>query len=535
MYVYKYAFYSSKKLLRRYINMFKKTLALLLCLLMALTIAVSFSGCSSSDGNYPVTVGQTTLKEKPDKVAVMSDNLADIIYYMGYSTQICAISDACTQEELTKYIDSVGDETSPNTDAIIRSGAQLVLTDTPLSTVAKKTLEESGVEVINLMLPTTDEQLRTVYTTLGKIFGGNTDGNETGKNSHARLTETLALAEKEAEGSTIVKLVCYLYLDENNALCSFNSSTCEGMVLDYVSATNVASNFTEEKVDESILRLSNPDYIFYDNENVLEYLNNKPTLSDMSALSNNNTYLLPKTALQRLGSSLITTQSFMLSKMFPNSVSETTKGESLASAYGITVTESSSYELGADHQDVRAIQQRLLDLGYLVLDDNTPTTYFGAKTQEAVKSFQTASGLAVTGIADKETLDVLFLSSTLSTQGAAVVPSSRSEPDTTAPAETEPATQAQSTQTNTNGYNIDLSVSKSYQKGDEHEDIKAIQQRLEELLYLSFSEGDSYTTYYGSGTENAISLFQKSNGLTVTGIADYNTLLVLFSDEAKQP
>ncbi len=518
--------------------MFKKSLSLFLCLIMALTIALSFSGCSQSDGNYPVTAGHTTFKEKPEKVAVLSDNLADIIYYMGYSTQICAISDACTQEELTKYIDSVGDEVTPDPDAIINSGAEYVLTDTPLSSVVADKLKDKGIEVINFMLPANDTQLLSVYTTLGKIFGGNTDGAKAGTDAHTRLTETLAQAEKEVEGSTIVKLVCYLYLDENNALCSFNSTTCEGMVLDYVSATNVASNFPEEKVDESILRLSNPDYIFYDSEEVIQYINNKPELSGMTALTQGNTYVLPKSALQRLGSSLINTQSFMLSKMFPGTVSETTKGESLSDIYGISITDSVSYELGADHEDIKAVQQRLLDLGYLVLEDNTPTTYFGAKTEEAVKAFQTANGLEATGVCDKETLDVLFLSTTLSTSGTAVVPSSRPSQDATAP--TEPEAQATTpetpdTQVNTNGYNIDLSSSKTYQKGDEHEDIKAIQQRLEELLYLSFGDGDSYTSYYGDGTENAISLFQQSNGLSATGVADYNTLKVLFSDEAKQP
>lgn len=516
--------------------MFKKSLSLFLCLLMILTMALSFSGCAKSDENYPVTAGQTIFKEKPEKIAVMSDNLADIIYYMGYSTQICAISDSCTQEILTKYIDSVGDEVNPDADAIIASGAQAVLTDTPLSSVVKDRLSDEGIEVINFMVPSNDAQLATLYTALGKIFGGKTDGAQTGKDSHARLTETLTQAEKEVEGSTVVKLVCYLYLDENNSLCSYSSSTCEGMVLDYLSATNVASNFPDEQVDESILRLSNPDYIFYDNEKVLEYLNSRPNLSGMAALTQGHTYVLPKEVLQRLGSSLVDTQSFMLSKMFPNSVSETTKGESLAEKYGIAITQDSHYELGADHKDVKAVQQRLMDLGYLVIEDNTPTTYFGSKTEEAVIAFQTANGLEVTGIANYKTLEVLFLSTTLSTSGTAVVPSvSFTEEPTTAPEESQPQTDAPQNNVDTNGYSIDLSISKSYQKGDEHEDIKAIQQRLEELLYISFGEGDSYTSYYGEGTENAISLFQESNGLSVTGVADYETLKVLFSDSAKQP
>ncbi len=521
--------------------MTKKILSVLLTIIMVLSVVCSLSACSPSDGNYPVTVGQTTLKKKPEKVVVLSDNLADIIYYMGYSTQICAISDSCTQEILSKYIPSVGDETTPNTDAIIESGATLVLTDTPLSSVAKDKLSGEGIEVINLMVPTTLEQLTTVYTTLGTIFGGDTDGRKTGEDSVSRLLTTLEQAEKEVESSNIVKLVCYLYLDENNDLCSYSSSTCEGMVLDYVSATNVASNFPDEKVEEDILRLSNPDYIFYDNENVLNYLHLSSSLSGMSALKKGNTYILPKTSLQRLGASLIETQNFLLSKIFPDSVSTIITAESYAEAYGITLDESTLYEKGADHQDIKAIQLRLIDLGYLELSKDEVTTYFGSMSEEALKSFQSANGIEATGVADYETLEALFLSTTLSTQGQTVAPeisqnSADTEPEATEPEATESA-EAGSAQinVNTNGYNIDLSTAKTYQAGDEHEDIKAIQQRLEELLYLTFGEGDTYTSYYGAGTERAIMNFQESNGLIVTGIADYNTLQLLFSDSAKQP
>lgn len=516
--------------------MFKKSLAIILCLLMCVALALSLTGCSQQDENFPVTVGQTLIKEKPQKVCVLSDNLADIIYYMGYSTQICALSDACTQEELTKYISSVGDEVIPDTEKIAESGATLVLTDTPLSPVAKESLEKKGIEVINLMLPTTEAQLTTLYTTLGKIFAGKSDGAENGKNSCARLCDTLSQAEKEVQGSTVVKLVCYLYLDENNALCSYNNTTSEGLVLDFVGATNVASNFPEEKVDKSILRLSNPDYIFCDNQNVIDYLKSRSEFSTMTALTNNQTYILPKTALQRFGTSMINTQTFMLSKMFPNSVSSATQGDSLSEVYGIIINADTQYMAGDDNEDIKAIQQRLIDLGYLVTEDGNPTTYFGSLTEEAVKTFQSAQGLEPTGIADKKTLETLFLSSTLSVSGTTFIPATNpTQEPTTAPTNPAEPTNAPSEGGTTLGYNIDLTQSKSYKHGDEHEDVMAIQQRLEELLYITFDENITYTTYFGDATENAVTLFQESNGLTATGIADYETLKLLFSENAQQP
>lgn len=61
-------------------------------------------------------------------------------------------------------------------------------------------------------------------------------------------------------------------------------------------------------------------------------------------------------------------------------------------------------QLGSSGQDVSALQTRLIRLDHL---DAAATGYFGAETEQAVRSFQTAAGLPVTGRADVATLDAL--------------------------------------------------------------------------------------------------------------------------------
>jgi len=58
-----------------------------------------------------------------------------------------------------------------------------------------------------------------------------------------------------------------------------------------------------------------------------------------------------------------------------------------------------------DNDDVRAMQNRLYELGWFtdVRDGD-----FGALTQTAIKQFQQAAGLSVTGMADPETLDAIY-------------------------------------------------------------------------------------------------------------------------------
>ena len=68
---------------------------------------------------------------------------------------------------------------------------------------------------------------------------------------------------------------------------------------------------------------------------------------------------------------------------------------------------------GAKGDEVKKVQQRLIDLGYLTgkADGN-----YGAKTVAAVKAFQKAVGLAETGEADDATQKALFWSAPATTQ-----------------------------------------------------------------------------------------------------------------------
>jgi N-acetylmuramoyl-L-alanine amidase len=60
---------------------------------------------------------------------------------------------------------------------------------------------------------------------------------------------------------------------------------------------------------------------------------------------------------------------------------------------------------GSPNENVKRIQQRLCDLGF---NPGPVDGYMGQRTRDAIKSFQTAKGLKVDGIAGKETLGALM-------------------------------------------------------------------------------------------------------------------------------
>ena len=140
-----------------------------------------------------------------------------------------------------------------------------------------------------------------------------------------------------------------------------------------------------------------------------------------------------------------------------------------------------------DSNKIAEIQTRLYELGYL---SQKATGYFGSDMIDAVMIFQDINGLDVTGIVDSETYKVLKSKNAESNFVLLETGSSDSE-----------STFA----------------------------VSALQERLTELKYFY---GD-VTGYYSELTVNAVKAFQKDNKIDVTGIADEETQLKIFSKDAK--
>lgn len=65
---------------------------------------------------------------------------------------------------------------------------------------------------------------------------------------------------------------------------------------------------------------------------------------------------------------------------------------------------------------------------------------------------------------------------------------------------------------------------------DTNDVVAQIQEKLMDLNYL---DSDEPTTFYGAMTEFAMQLFQRGHGLMVDGVVGYDTITLLFSEEAK--
>ena len=174
------------------------------------------------------------------------------------------------------------------------------------------------------------------------------------------------------------------------------------------------------------------------------------------------------------GSSGSSSSSSSSSKSDPDNYGKT------ASSNGYKTISSSS---STSSSDVKSLQSALSSNGYYSGDVDGD---YGSGTEEAIKKYQRAAGLRVTGMAGPSTQRLLYGGT---------------------------------------------KESGSYTKLEPGSDGSAVK-RLQYALYeLKYYDGE-ITGEYDTATENAVMLFQEVNGLTIDGIAGQDTQRRLFSSAA---
>lgn len=158
----------------------------------------------------------------------------------------------------------------------------------------------------------------------------------------------------------------------------------------------------------------------------------------------------------------------------------------LGSAYdGVTYSGSLKedvFQNGDEALAVGDVQRRLMELGYIELSEFT--SYYGSITEDGVRRFQRANKLNVDGIAGPATLKRMFSSS---------------------------------------------ATAYTMYPDDTGNDVTRLQKRLTELDYFK----QDATGFYGPYTTEAVTAFQKRNGLSADGIVGPKTLDKLYSPDAK--
>ena len=183
---------------------------------------------------------------------------------------------------------------------------------------------------------------------------------------------------------------------------------------------------------------------------------------------------------------------------------------------------------GSEGQAVRALQQRLKDLGYYT---GSVDGDYGEGTEKAVKAFQRANGLSADGKAGKQTLAKLNSDSAIpyTAKTATARPTKKPTAKPTArKATATPKATKRVTPTPRPTATPNLNRQTYVSVGSSGTRVRQLQQRLISLGWLSGkADGE-----FGGATEAALKAFQKKSGLWDDGIAGPDTQQKLFSDGA---
>lgn len=410
-----------------------KIISISLAFALAFSVFLTFAGCSDDD--YPVEVANFVIDEEPENIVILDPLAADIISYIGYDVKMVGRSDEVNQARMS-VVPSVGSAASPDVEKIKSSGATVVFADDTLDDSVQESIESNGIIVITMSQAETAKQLETNYVTIGKILGGRTTGANKGSEAYLNLINDMneiKTAVTDSSQSAVLNTVCYLYY-EDNTLKLMTSGTYGDMLLGYTGAVNVAVNIEENMVDVNTLKVANPNYVLYADDETLNAVMADGVLKSLTAVKTGKTLMVTKDEMNRQGYTALETLNKMVNFMYPelaksnatpdeaattNAQNATTATDaattttansaanSVADKYKINLGNNLSLKYEDENGNVKIMQQRLYDLGY-VTDNENVTGYYGDVSKQAVSDFQTNNGIKATGTADNATLVAMF-------------------------------------------------------------------------------------------------------------------------------
>lgn len=211
---------------------------------------------------------------------------------------------------------------------------------------------------------------------------------------------------------------------------------------------------------------------------------------------------------------------------------------------------------GDEGDDITRIQNRLYELGYLAAADQM-TGHYGDSTETAVKKMQNVNSLEEDGKVGRKTMNLLYSEEvkpnmiSYGEQSEVVLTAQKrlkelgymtTDPDGSYGNDTIIAVkqfQSKNDQV-VDGYlgpstrialNSGDAIPNGLSLGDSGDNIQRVQSLLSKLGYLNSANA---TGYYGEVTQNAVKLFQQTNGLSADGQVGAMTMAKLTGTDAKK-
>ena len=387
--------------------------------LVTIITAMMFVGCGSSDisegvakNDYPITINGVTLNSQPTGVAVLSQNIADVILTGGFEATLKAKSEDCTQEDLS----ILPNLTIDDAQEMKSLGVTLVLVDEAPTAKSR-------------------DDCKRLYREVGSAMVGGNTGYTKGEKACDNVFYTLDDITRLVPSTGTQYTACYLYDLEGHAA---TGNSLFGSLISYAGFFNSFGNELNNEIDINTLQVANPYYIFCAT-GLKEQLEQSENFKNLDAVKNGRVYEMDPSLMQRQGNTMLDTVTTMLKHVYPelfvtkeskkdtsnsssqsdvSSAADTASSEvpaetpstDTSSAQGTVskpdaVANAGTLQYGSSGEAVTLMQERLKELGYMFTAVNGT---FDDGTMQAVKDFQLLNGFSTSGIATQEVLDAMY-------------------------------------------------------------------------------------------------------------------------------
>lgn len=158
---------------------------------------------------YPVSVDNETFESAPTTVASLSPALTEMMFDLGLSDRLIAISDYCDYPESLASLKKAGSPAEPDTDVLTALAPELLITLSPIAAIDLLTLKQAGIRVLELKAPESFADLCDLYIKLALIFYGSVDGYTTAAGAYGQLDSALLEASSLSGEKTFVVVEAY--------------------------------------------------------------------------------------------------------------------------------------------------------------------------------------------------------------------------------------------------------------------------------------------------------------------------------------
>lgn len=205
--------------------------------------------------DYPVTINNTVISDKPATAICLSSSLTEIIYELGYGDRLIGRGSYCNYPEDVLELADFGRPASPDLDAIKRAAPDVLITATAIPNIDTVSLSDIGISVVYIPSPHSLDEFGRIYKAVGMIFDGLFAGSERGSSAYYNISNIL--------GGSDITLGNFIYITEG--LAAAGGDTFESSILS-VFGTNLAAEASGYSFDKTALADDQPDTVIINSE-----------------------------------------------------------------------------------------------------------------------------------------------------------------------------------------------------------------------------------------------------------------------------